>query len=252
MRVDMLHRKLSRDISMLQPVMDTVFPVTLPEKYTSKPVSLKHFVAKLNSVSTEHQIFNEIQDDKEMEPGEFITSGLWLGDSELPSNESHADIRLIWHVHPDTKRIEWTVPRWNRRRFYWWQMLMHELIHRYQCIYRGEKETKQFVPQTTQRSLKESQFYLGDYDEIEAHAHNAALEFVTWFPGVTYRECVRKALTYSGRKLTPTYLEYSTAFVDTPRHPAMAVFKRKTKAWMDILLKNPQDYACLQLPGLVG
>lgn len=254
MRVDVLHRQLVRDISMIQPVMEPVLPSSIPQKYTTQMVNLKSFIHRLNVVSEPLQIFNEIKYDAEIEPGEYVTSGLWLGSSELPDNGSSADIRILWHVPPGTNRIQFTNARWQRRRYFWWQMVMHELIHRYQDVHRqqSQTETKNYATQTTSRSLKESRSYLGNYDEIEAHAHNAALEFLTWFPGATYRECVSQVVTYSGRKITPTYLEYSTAFADTSRHPAFLAFQRKTKAWMKMMAKSPEDYACLQLPALVG
>lgn len=253
MRVDVLHKRLVHDIAMLQPVVDPVFPVGLPVQYQNRSMNLRGFIDRLNTVTNAFNIHNEIEWDKTVDPGQVSLSGLWISESELPENESDADIRVIWHVHPGTKRLKHTTTDWNRRRYFWWQIAMHEVIHRHQEVHRTLKglEPREFLPQTTSRLLKESQGYYGHYDEIEAHSHNAALEFLTWW-NLPYKACVEAALTYHGRVLVPTYVCYMATYMDTPRHPAYLTFKRKVKAWFDVMQKNPEVYRTLQLSRLVS
>ena len=253
MRVDVLHRRLEHDINMLHPVVDSVFPVELPSQYLNRSMNIKSFIDRLNVVCKPFSIFNEIQYDPAEEG--LKVSGLWLSTSELPENDSDADVRVLWHIHPNAKRRALGQLEWSRRRYFWWQVVMHELIHRHQDVYRTlreQHEPKTFLPQTTSRSLKESQVYLGNYDEIEAHAHNAALEFHSWWTGLSFRDAVMQSMSYTGRVVEPTYNYYAVTFGDTPRHPAFKVFRKKVKSWHAIMAKRPDVYRAIRLPKLVG
>lgn len=229
-----------------------VFPAVMPSGYNTRAMDVKRFINRLNAVTEQFGIFNEFSQDKAITVNTLQQTGLWLGFDELPENGSRADVRVLWHMHPETpKRYPMSVPEWNRLRYYWWQMVMHELVHRAQDVFRTpDGDIKSFKPLTTDRERKEEQRYYGNYDEIEAHSHDAAFEFMSWWPDCSYRDAVFQATTYTGRIIMPTYCFYVAAF-DGPKHPAMLTFKRKCRAWWDELSGYRDFYALLQLPRLV-
>lgn len=251
MRVDALHRRIVDDVKLMHAAVAVVLPPVLPSQYLARSMSLRHFLDRINEVTAPFGVFNELQPDMEIDPGMVVNTGLWIGEDELPENGSPADIRVMWHVHPATKRIRMSQAEWNRRRYYWWQMVMHEMVHRHQDVYRTKhQDIRTFRPRSTRRSVKVEQEYYGNYDEIESHAHDAAVEFYVWWQQHSLREAIHEALTYSGRIVIPTYNAYMFAFAESPKHPAVKVFRRKLKAWYDVIRKNPEIYQLLELPKL--
>lgn len=252
MRVDILHRKITRDAMVMYAAVSKILPAQMPSRYEGHMVNIQNFVKRLNVATEPLGFFHEIAWDKTIKPGDVFQSGLWLYKDDLPENGSTADIRLLWHLHPDTKRIILTQAEWARRRFYFWMLLLHELIHRYQETYRApETDIKIYNPRSTQRDSKEAQLYYGNCDEIEAHSHNAAVELLYWWGHLDFRAAIREALSYNGRVLTPTYNMYDVTFIDTLGHPAMKHFKRKLRQWYNEIKKNPDLYTTLELPNLV-
>jgi hypothetical protein len=213
-------------------------------------MSLRSFIDRLNTVTEKFGIFNEIQPDREVEVGQIVGTGLWLGGGELPENGSSADIRILFHVHPDSKRFKLTQAEWNRRRFYWWQLVMHELIHRHQDT-AAQGHTRVFRPWSTNRDTKAEQEYYGDYDEIETHSHDAALELVLWWPHLNLRQAIREAVQHSGRAVTPTYNYYMGAFAETPDHPAVKIYRRKLRIWYGLIKAAVDTYTFLEMPKLI-
>jgi hypothetical protein len=253
MRVDALHRRIAADVRILHAAVQDVLPVVIPARFETTALNLRTFVEHLNERTERLSVYNEMHDDHAMEPGMVRLTGLWLPKEQLPENGSHADIRIIWHTHPDTKRLYLSPPEWNRRRYFFWQMYMHELVHRHQDVYRMQVQNiRVYRPRSTDRDTRQEQTYYGNYDEIEAHSHDTAIELFIWWKHLTLRNAIHEVLRYSGRLLTPTYCVYEATFGDTPGHPAMAHFKRKVKAWYEIVKKNPEIYELLQLPNLVA
>lgn len=250
MRVAALHRKVIDDVRRLQDALRDVYPAQMPEKYAHRAMNLKRFVTRLNAATEPFNIFNEIELDKSEEPGSLRQSGLWLGQSELPENDSFCDIRVLWHMNPKTKQVKWTHAEWTRRYWFFWTMVMHELVHRAQDVYR-KKDILVYHPRSTKRAQKKEREYYGNFDEIEAYAHDAAVEFTVWWPTLSMRDAVTEACQYSGRHFTPTYCFYVNIFADTPKHPALRQFKRKVKAWYDLIKNNTEFYKAMALPNLV-
>ena len=252
MHVDLLHRKITRDALVVHDAVSKILPTQIPSRYDGHLVNITNFVKRLNAVTESLGVFHEISWDRTISPGTIFNSGLWLYKDDLPENDSNANVRLLWHLHPDTKRIAFSQAEWSRRRFYFWLMLLHELIHRYQETYRApETGIKVYNPRSTQRDSKEAQLYYGSCDEIEAHAHNPAVEFFCWWGHLDFRSAIRESISYNGRVITPTYNMYDVTFIDTPGHPAMKHFKRKLHQWYNEIKKNPDLYITLALPNLV-
>lgn len=252
MQLAVLHRKIAEDTRAVHAVVSKIFPVQIPAQYDGQPVSIQRFITRLNRVTEPLDLFNEIKEDKEVSPGQIFNTALWIADHELPENDSRAAIRVLWHLHPTTRRVVLTQTEWNRRRYYFWQMVMHELIHRHQETKRTAVDPRVYRPTSTQRDIKKEQEYYGNCDEIETHSHAAAVELLSWWGHLGYREAVHEALTYSGRVVSPTFQTYMTSFGDTPNHPALKHFKRKVRAWYKVVLADWEIYEILALPNLVG
>jgi hypothetical protein len=247
MRLDVLHRKVADDARVLYAVVNPIFPAILPSRYEGKPFGVRQFIKRLNHVSEPLNLFNEIENDKELAPGQLLNSAFWLAKAELPENDSRASIRMLWHVHPGTKRVEMMPVEWGRRRLFFWQNILHEMIHCYQ----EDHQPRVYRTRSTQRDIKEQQAYYGSTDEIEAHAHAAATELFVLWGHLSYRDACHEAQTYTGRTIEPTIQHYLTAFADTPGHPALKHFKRKMRMWYQVIQADPEIYFTLELHHLV-
>lgn len=245
MRTDVLYKRIAADVRVLFDVVNPLFPITLPKQFESRNMNFRQFIDKLNAVTDPLGIYNEIEYDASVKIGEFgAVSGLWIPKTELPENHSFADVRVLWHIHPKTKRIQWSTYFWNRRRFYFWQLVMHELIHRYQT----SEKTRVHRVVATDRKEKEQQAYYGNYDEVETHAHDAALELFVWWRDEPFRQAVAQARLIGG--LTPPTVNTYDVFFPKG-HPARRHFCRKMRAWYDTIRKNAEFYESLGLVKLV-
>lgn len=249
MRIDALHRRVSQNIDEMMDAVGEVLPAKMPKRLEGASINLVSFIRRLNAVTEPFDIFNERSADREIPEGLVVVSGLWLPKDELPENGSSADIRLLWHTHPNTKRVQVTQMKWDRRRFYFWQRVAHELIHRHQSAHRSDaSDPRTFRVNAEDRTLKELQAYYGNFDEIEAYAHDTAMEFCSWYPDAPFRDA-RVQAEQVGGPVEPTWTTFLDAFDGT--HPAALVFKRKTRSWWDAMRQAPTAYDKLCLPRLV-
>lgn len=254
MRVDALHRRLMTDVKQLHDAIARIFPVELPAAYENRAVNLQAFLNRLNTRTAAFGIFNRIKHDAEQEKGTVVNSAWWYDKSVLPVFGSSADVHILWHVHPDAHRVTWGKAGWKRRRFYYWQFIMHELIHRYQDVlrkkYHGPKANAlQYAATSRAHQEREVQVYLGDYDEVETYAFMTALEIFSWWPFMTVNEACVCAHQYTGRHVTPTFNYYTVCF---DKHaPAVKTFKRKIRAWLSLMKEHHATYEMLRLPQLI-
>ena len=92
------------------------------------------------------------------------------------------------------------------------QVLQHELIHRYQNAARpadAKRVSLYFDIQTRKSSLKEEIDYLSELDEIDAYAHDIALEIYYYYPDQDPYDILRTL--HKRRKLT-SWNMYKHAF----------------------------------------
>lgn len=246
MRVDTLYHRMATDVKQIHDAILPIFPVKMPARYETQTMNIRHFITKLNGVMEPFNVFNEIKDNLIQKEGTITTEGLWLSKSRLPENGSGADVRIIWNLHPKTKRFQMSPYHWKRRRFYFYELLMHELIHRHQPeterVYRTRSED---------RDTKEEQEYYGQTSEIETYAHESALELKIWWPHLSRRDAIAEAYQFTNQQTPPTYVLFMHAFEECPKHPAVAHFKRKVKAFYATIEKHQDFYDSLQLSSLV-
>ena len=220
----------------------------MPKCYESRQMNIRQFIAKLNRHTEPFSVYNETKDVPTQTVGSIVTSGLWLAKCRLPENGSNADVRIIWEMNPKTNRFDMTPWHWKRRRFYFYELLMHELIHRHQ----GPAERRYRV-RADDRETKESQEYYGTTTEIETHAHESALELKFWWPQLSFTDALREAKNFKHIRgsTPPTFTLYTTAFAECPTHPAVAHFKRKMRGFYRVIEQNMDFYASLKLESLV-
>ena len=252
MRIHTLHRRVIRDMEMMIDDVNTILPVRMPNRWETRSLNLGAFVKRLNTVTEPFNVINEILPDPSTPAGASVVSGVWYPADLLPANDSDADVRVIWHPHPGSYRIKMTPTTWARRRYYFWERLAHEFVHRYQDLERpDDTEARTFRVRTDdEKAANEQQTYYSDYDELEAYAHDAALEMLTWWPDLTFKQAIGKANKLDvDARVWSSYHNYLSSF--EVGHPARPHFRRKAKQWYHAMQQTPDFYAKLELPKLV-
>ncbi len=253
MRVDILHKCLIRDVTKLQQALKDVLPPVLPTKYQHRSINLRSFLKQLNAQTEPLGVHSRTTYDKDVERGSMQHSAFWYPKELLPHAGSHCDIHIRWHIHK-WSRIRWTPEEWQRRRYFFWQFLMHELIHRYQGQWRAKyvgakSDSLHFAPAAPEHKNRDEQIYLGDFDEVETFAFMAALEFHTWWQFPTKSEYVHAAYDCIDEHVTPTYQYYTSAFDQNA--PVVRRFRRKVWMWHQLMTAEPTIQKLLHLPKLV-
>ena len=252
MRIHTLHNRVIRDMDMMFDEVNTVFPPKMPKCYETQQMNLGAFVKRLNTVTTKFNVFNELKDDPTTPKGMVVVSGWWYPESWLPVRDSDADVRVVWHSHPGSRRIKMTLTGWTRRRYYFWEYLAHELVHRYQDLDRPDSSRSRTFRVRTEDSeqAQEQQRYYSDYDELEAYAHGAALELMTWWPDCSLQQAITESHNISpSSRVWTTYDDYLSTF--EVGHPARSHFRRKVKQWYHAMQQTPDFYLKLALPKLI-
>ena len=107
--------------------------------------------------------------------------------------------------------------------------IQHELIHQYQWLHRD-------VSLHSPRRYKQEwystmQAYLSSFDEIEAQAHDAAMEIKYFHPDLLPSLVLTKYFNAENLYL-PTVTSYMNAFAHQVTHPVMRRFFRKLFMWL--------------------
>ena len=255
MQLEALQRQVITDARVLYDAVKDVFPVKQPDCYRGRAFNLTSFLDHLNAVTESYGVLNVVgSGEKGIPKKSVLITAQWLPDECLPLQHSSADVRLEWHVTKGGRRQQWSRKTWAVRRFYFWSYLLHELVHRHQGVYRSikgeETNARVYRSQAEGVDLKAEQVYLGDYDEIEAYAHDVALEMWAIYGDLGYRDALRQMKTetlvwpYVAKS---TYSVYMRAFKTTPKHAALPVFHRKIKRWWDLITAHPEFYQSLHL-----
>jgi len=246
----LLHRRIMADIGPMIDDVNRILPISMPPIYETHLLNIKPFIKRMNVVTEPHGVFNELMTDVTLPLGQTVVSALWIPDTEIPENGSNADVRILWYVHPKTHRLSLTPLKWDRRRSYFWSRVGHEMVHRHQDVFRPPDggDARNYRVRTENRAERETQQYLGNYDELEAHAYDAALELTSWYPNSTLRQAIKSVSTVHGNAVISTYNMYMD---ELPKgHSAILPFQRKVRAWWEQIQKSPDFYARLALPRL--
>lgn len=246
MKLDILHRRILIDARTAQTALQSVLPVRLPNEYRNRKINVSAFVARMNRITTALDIHNYTLVNPKAPQHRITFTGLWLPETELPWKNSSADVRIEWNIHPSSRRIEFTPKSWRRFRFGYWGYLMHELLHRHQIDRKESQDARSYRPEAAVQSIREEQEYLGNFDEIEAHAHDVAIEMMLLSPQVPFDVALRVMHDQPPHHAT-TYNVYTQTFAGSPNHAATKVFKKKLKKWFTLVKREQDFYQSLQL-----
>lgn len=90
--------------------------------------------------------------------------------------------------------------------------VQHELIHKYQWLHRDLETYESQYAFHKSEGKSSHHLYLGSLDEIETHAHDAAMEIRYHYPEVRGEEVVRDYFNQVNGRSLPTFNYYNKTF----------------------------------------
>ncbi len=243
-----LHKKITDDALAMREDVESVLTPMSQQRYRGPSMYITPFLSRLNEVTIPFKVHNELVEDISVDPTGLELTAQWSPTWLQTRPRRRIDIHIEWHVHPRGRRCGVQTKDWQRRHFYFWAYLMHELAHRHQNIHRPDDALSQkFIPTADDDDLWDLQKYLGDFDEVEAYAHDIALEMVVWFPTLGYRAALAQIKKFRHNLVNGTYPLFALAFVKAPKHPAMVLLFKKIQEWYRIMDTQRDIYQALQL-----
>ena len=118
--------------------------------------------------------------DPDLKPGTLGFGGMY------DFNKTRKPIDIILYHGWNKETHNFTKRRWLDFRFGLSQVLQHELVHKYQFSWRQEftdgGPTLYYDIKGSEKSDKEHMDYLAELDEIDAYAHDIAMEILYHYP----------------------------------------------------------------------
>lgn len=120
---------------------------------------------------------------------------------------------------------------WENFKFTLMQTLHHELVHQYQYVMREDLTwIRHYKIEAKGPMCKlEDRVYLSDKDEVDAYAHDLALEIKYYYPNKKLSEVFKNI---KRKKCLSTYNLYNTAFRYTDWFNIRKVLLKKTYKWL--------------------
>ena len=146
------------------------------------------------------------QHDANLDWQSIAVSGLF--DSQI----QRRNITLFLHFSWGSEWFRISEKNWKELRFQLSQCVQHELIHRRQASYRQhlDDEYALYYDVKTSNSLdKQNMDYLAEFDEIEAYAHDIAMEIREFYPRTNPYQVLR---TINRRKRIWSWTYYQRSF----------------------------------------
>jgi len=108
--------------------------------------------------------------------------------------------------------------------------MQHELLHRSQWLYRDIDlhDSKSLI---RGKASNKQKTYLGNYDEIEAQAHDAAMEIRFYYPQMKPEKVLQNYFT-DPKISIPTFNSYTRAFGRDYSNPVWRRLIKKTCQWL--------------------
>lgn len=244
-----LHKKITGDALSMRKGVESVLTPMSQQRYRGPSMYIAPFLSRLNEVTIPFKVNNELIEDIGVEPAGLELTAQWSPTRLKTRPRRRVDIHIEWHVHPRGRSCGVQTEDWQRRHFYFWSYLMHELAHRHQNNHRSEDvHAQRFIPTAADdEDLWDLQMYLGDFDEVEAYAHDIALEMVVWFPTLGYQAAFAQVKKFRHNLIDGSYPIFAVAFDKTPKHPAMVLLRKKIQGWYRIMDTQRDIYQALQL-----
>jgi hypothetical protein len=126
--------------------------------------------------------------------------------------------------------------------FVLYQTLSHELIHKYQ--YKGRDNHPCWIIDLDDRvEMDEQQAYLAELDEIDAYAHDIALELAFYHPDT----CMDELRTMQSPKITSWTL-YTESFEGTSWREIHNRLLKKVYKHLSQIREYSEEYSCTKMP----
>lgn len=143
--------------------------------------------------------------------------------------DQQEDVINIEFIVPIDKNDKFSLNenQWSEFKFKFNQNLQHEMIHRVQTFNRNDSHWRKFYKIELKGPIHklEERVYLSDIDEVEAFAHDLAMEIEFYYPKTKMDEILRNPSRF--RKLT-TYKVYKKAFRNTDWSIVRKMLLKKT------------------------
>lgn len=157
------------------------------------------------------------------------------------TEKTHLPISLTVHVDPKREVMEFTDSVYRRFMFRVAQTLHHECIHAEQMERRAHLMERRVNVQPSKRMSKEQRKhmqYLSDHHEIEAYAHDIAMEIVTFYPRCDPMNVIKRI---DAKRYLTTYRYFSRAFLNTEWESVHDLLIKKIMKWVPTA-PNPYQF----------
>lgn len=139
--------------------------------------TMNHIFRKFGKIEVEYE-FSE-----KLDSNYYTVAGLY---------DTDTDTRYLhYFVPPDTLVFDLSDKGWADFRFLTSQVLQHETLHQIQAYNRGSNSERWVGYTCAANKWSEDMDYLSNHDEIEAYAHDIAMEVVFRYPNENPLDVVR-------------------------------------------------------------
>lgn len=246
MQVAVLAKKLNADLDVMMPLVHDAIKHLRP--HSSKQYNVSTVVKRLETALIPFGIRVIRSTDAGCDPLDDTYFTVMGGECRFHTGWTIPRITIDIAHHPDTARWTMTDRRVVQLTHCIGRILGHELIHRYQIIRRGNTHgdewshhVRVFTPIAGDRKSQADQEYHGDYDEIEAYAHDIVQEFRQRYPGAAtmspyrFKKLVYTQFLYGDDDVLKTKFRslwfYRAVFHHNPLHPAVNTLFNKVYGW---------------------
>lgn len=214
--------------SKLHKKMDVLFP---PEKFIGKKVKYSEISKLLNQLVKPLGAKARVVKDYDIKIFEkkrelFDFSGYY--DTFLEKN----NICITLHVHPERDVITFTKAKYNNFRFILSQLIQHEFIHKSQFTFRpdqAERVIKVYHSDKLSAYRLDYIDYFREWCEVEAYAHNIAMEIRYYYPDKNPETVIKNIDKY--RNIS-SYKKYKQAFAGTNWDRLRQSLLKKAWKWL--------------------
>lgn len=210
-----------------------------PEKFIGKSVTYKEISKKMNTLLRPLGAKGRVVRDEDItaltkKREIFDFSGYY--DTEL----KNFPICITFHVAHDKDTVTFTKEKYNKFLFCFSRVIQHEFIHKSQFTFRpeqAERKIKVYYSNKVSKERKEQIEYLREWCEVEAYAHDLALEINNFYPTENAQRVVKNIENY--RRLQ-TYIKYKNVFQGTEWSCVKKSLLKKTLKWIPVAHKVPK------------
>lgn len=170
--------------------------------------------------------------NSDIEIGQLFIGGLY-------TPEDYKSIEIQLSINPKTVLVD--IPdMWPSLVFLLSQTIKHELIHHYQNFQRDCSFYKQYRYYSESYELGDERNYLSSYDEVEAYAHDIALEMIYYYG---YNKSIQLLKTPRKIKKSRTLSMYRKAYKNVDWSITKKALLMKIYKWLPCVVpyKEPND-----------